>query len=88
MKEPALIARLIDSATRLAKLRRAKTISLAAGDCHQRSGIFERPGFSRRECAPIVVSHSRSSDTKTVGIPVQLLFYGRWARQLTIQEQL
>jgi hypothetical protein len=55
VEEPAVLARLIDAAVRFLRPSGAKTVSLAAGDGHPWSKLFERAGFRRRETSPIVV---------------------------------
>jgi hypothetical protein len=62
--EPAVIARLIDGAVRTSKLGGAKTVSLATGESHTWSRLFERAGFRRRERSPIVVVTSTTTTIK------------------------
>jgi predicted N-acetyltransferase YhbS len=61
IEEPGVIARLLFGAVERLRAQGAATVSLNAGSAHPWNNLFERGGFQRRECSPIVVAAAPGS---------------------------
>jgi hypothetical protein len=55
IETPAVIARLLDAAVKLARRDRALSVHMAVGQHHPWNALFKRAGFRPREASPFVV---------------------------------